>query len=334
MGSRLRMYEPNKVYEVVTGTVDREFLFVPNSHPNDPLLHRDCPLDAFDPKNDTTPKPSIFNIVGFAFARALELTPVNLHCVEQNIGHLHIEVSGDEISVGQIPAFFRDAHSSIARQINKAYDREGHVFSSRYRATCCEDDEAAEDKLYYAITNIVKDGIVRRQDGKCFLSSYPSLAKGEQLKFWKIDWERYHKKGGARVKKHRPKDYIVWKELDFSWIAPLLKLTEPQRRTRVRKQIQKRVESINKTVSSPMGRRQLRFLNPRSRPKQSRNRSPQPLCHATTREARQAYRKRFLEFKKEYRAASADYRAGNYYREFPMGSCRPPLIKIMVFDDF
>ncbi len=338
MGSRLRMFEPHKVFEVVSGTVDREFLFLPNSHPNDPLLRYDCPLDAFDPTNDVLPQPSTFNIIGYAFARALELSPVNLHCSEQNTSHLHTEISGDEKTIANIPSFYRNAHSSIARQINKTYDREGHVFSGRYRATCCDDDEAAEEKLYYAITNIVKDGLLDTQNGRTFLSAYPTLAAGKKLKFWKINWRLYYKKGGPRVKKHRPKDYIEWKELDFTWIAPLLKLSEPQRQARIRQQTKKRIEKTAETMRregrKPLGHRGLSSIDPRSRPKRPRERTRQPLCHASTAKGRKAYKKRYIEFHKAYIQASADFRSGkDYYREFPLGSCRPPLLKVCVEDD-
>ena len=201
---RLRMVEPDITYEVVTGTVDRQFLFRPNGHRANPLLHESCHKNALDPKNDLMPKPSMLNIYGFAFARALELHPVQLHAAEQSINHHHCNITVSVEQLGNLSSFFRTAHSIIAREVNRLYGREGHVFAGRPRVTSCEDDEAAEEKLLYSITNAVKDGLVDRQNGKVFLSSYPSLSKGETLKFWKIDWRTFNKRGGFRVKSHRP----------------------------------------------------------------------------------------------------------------------------------
>ena len=96
------------------------------------------------------PRPSIFNIVGFAFARALALYPVQLHAAEQSINHLHSNFTLSFEQLGNISAFYRTAHSIIAREVNRLYEREGHVFAGRLRATSCEDDNAAEDKLFYS----------------------------------------------------------------------------------------------------------------------------------------------------------------------------------------
>lgn len=336
MSCRLRMIEPDIVYEVVTGTVDRQFLFRPNSHPSNPLLHESCHPDALDPQNDHLPKPSIFNIIGYALARAMELHPVKLHAAEQNINHIHSNISVDIEQLGNISMFYRTAHSIIARQINKLYNREGHVFAGRLRATSCEDDDAAEDKLIYSITNIVKDGLVDRQNGKVFLSSFPQLSKCERLRFWTIDWRRFHKKGGFRVKSHRPKDYIVWKELEFDWLAGYLNWSESKRQTRIRKQIAEKTETIAEELKaegkSPMTIARLKALDPRSRPKTPRKSTRQPQCHASTKDAATAFQERQRRFIDDYVPASADFRNGNYQRAFPLGSYRPPLMAICTGD--
>lgn len=336
MSCRLRMVEPDTTYEVVTATVDRQFLFRPNGHPANPLLHEACHMDALDPKNDYMPKPSILNIFGAAFARALELYPVQLHAIEQNINHHHCNITVSFEQLGNLSSFYRTAHSIIAREVNQLYEREGHVFAGRPRATCCEDDVAAEDMLFYSITNVVKDGLVDRQNGKTFLSSYPSLSKGETLKFWKIDWRTFHKKGGFRVKSHRPKDYIIWRELPFSWLPSYLNWTESKRQTRIRKQVAERTEALSQAMKNdgrtPIGMAQLRKLDPRSRPKTPRKSGRQPLCHASTKEAAEAFNARRRDFLNDYIPASADFRNGNYQREFPQGAYRPPLMTICTGD--
>jgi hypothetical protein len=39
------------------------------------------------------------------------------------------------------------------------------------------------------------------------------MAFGERQMFWFIDWDEYYRKGGWKVKRHRPKDYLHWREL-------------------------------------------------------------------------------------------------------------------------
>ena len=336
MTTQLRMVQPDKVYEVVTGTVDRQFLFRPNGHPLNPLLDESCPPDAMDPKIDTIPRPSVLNIIGYAFARALELKPVRLHSAEQHLNHIHSCISADNDHVGNISKFYRVAHSIIAKELNRLFEREGHVFAGKLRATPCEDDESAKSKLIYGITNIVKDGLLDRQNGKVFLSSFPTLSKGQKLKFWKINWRQFHQKGGFRIKSHRPKDYLIWRELDFSWLAGYLSWSESKRQTRIRKQVALETESIQQALKrkgqKPLGLSALKSLDPRDRPRRPRNKTPKPLCHASTIEGANAYREQYRQFATEYIAASAEFRNGNYQREFPQGSYRPPLMKICTAD--
>ena len=336
MSSKLKMVEPDMTYEVVSGTVDRQFLFRPNSHPANPLLHESSPINALDPKNNITPKPSTFDIFGYAFARALELYPVKLHAVEQSINHYHGNLTVGAEQLDNVSSFFRTAHSIIAREVNRLHDRKGHVFASPPRVTSCEDDESAEEKLFYSLTNVVKDGLVDRQNGKTFLSAYPSLSTGKTQRFWKIDWQRFRKKGGFRVKSHRPKDYIEWRELPFSWLPNYLNWSESERQTRIRKQVAERTEAFAQKLKEegrePMGAARLKKLDPRDRPKTPRTSGPKPLCHASTQEAADAYKERYREFRNAYIPASADFRNGHYDRAFPMGSYRPPLMAICTGD--
>ena len=330
------MIEPDKVYEVVSGTVDRQFLFRPNGHPLQPLLEESCPVNALDPKNDHIPKPSILNILGYAFARALELRPVRLHAAEQNVNHIHSCLSADNDRIGNISEFYRVAHSIIAREINRLYDREGHVFAGKLRVTACEDDNSAESKLIYGITNIVKDGLLDRQTGQVFLSLFPALAKSQKQKFWKIDWRQFFKKGGFRKKSHHPKDYMIWRELDVAWLPGYLNWSESKRQTRIRKQVASVTDAIGEALKreekTPLGVSGLKSLDPRSRPKNQRNGTRKPFCHASTKEAAKAYQERYRQFSNQYIPASADFRNGDYQREFPPGAYRPPLMKICTAD--
>ena len=238
MSHKVRWAVPNRVYESTVRTVDRQFLFTPNHHPENRLLANTSPLNALDMKNDIIPEPSIINIIGASIGRALQNYPINIHCFESNSSHLHEEYSADEGQVENIPGFLRSAHSLIARGVNKTWDREGHVFGARSRVHPCADDKAAEKKLLYALTNTVKDNLHESLSNTPFFSTYNHLAKGEPLRFWYIDYEAYWAAGGDRKKSHRVKDYLRWVEWSCTPLPSLSNRTLSQQQTWTRKQSQ------------------------------------------------------------------------------------------------
>jgi hypothetical protein len=200
MGHPIRWAQPNQVYELTIRTVDRQFLFTPNHHLKNPLLANTCPLNALDMNNDILPHPSIINTIGSAVGRALEHFPIQLHCFESNSDHLHEAFSYNEAQRENLPGFFRTAHSLIARGINKTWQREGHLFAARPRIHPCLDDESAEQKLLYSLTNPVKDNLVETVSQSPYFSTYRHQAFGEDLRFWYIDYEAYWAAGGDRKK--------------------------------------------------------------------------------------------------------------------------------------
>ncbi|MBI4616418.1 MAG: hypothetical protein HY720_22595, partial [Planctomycetes bacterium] len=71
-----------------------------------------------------------------------------------------------------------------------------------------------------------------------------------------------------------------------------------------------------------LGRRRVLAADPKSRPLHSKK-SPRPLCHAATREAREEHRRQYAEFVALYRVASDRFRAGDFAVVFPAGSFPP-----------
>lgn len=332
MASKIRLVKPNQVYESTVRTVDRTFLFKPNHHPENPLLAESSPLHALDPNNDIIPEPSIINIIGSAVGRALEKHPIQIHCFEAPINHLHEEFSATDEQVDHLADFFRSVHSLIARGVNKTWDREGHVFGGRARVHPCVDDAAAEQKLLYAVTNPVKDNLLEGMSKSPLFSTYDHLTKGEPLRFWYIDYDAYWAAGGDRKKSHRLKDYLKW----VSWsCAPLpgqRDMSEQQRQTWMRKQV-KGIENACKkerkeNAKTVIGKAGLYAVDPRDRPKNPKKSGKAPLCHASDPELAKAHKKERREFLNQYIEASADYRRGYFDREFPQGSYRPPLVTI------
>jgi len=333
MGNRLRLWEPNIVYSAVERTVDRQFLFKPNHLPDNPLLRHDSDPRSLSPTNLLLPRPSTINVIGSSLVRAQQNNPVDLMWAEGNINHIHPGFSApNNDSLDLISKFKRDANSLIARFVNKAHLREGHVFSGPFRAEPCLSDGSAEQKLLYAVTNVVKDNLVEKVSQSPFFSTYRHFAFGETLEFWWIEWRKYELAGGARNNKIHPKDFMKWGELKFTCLPKWRDMTLHQRQTRFRKAVQEieqehkeKRRDENRTV---VGVPALYALDPRDRPKNPKPNSRQPLCHADNLYDRNDFEKRWCEFVNEHKKASADFLAGYWEREFPDGSFRPPITTI------
>ena len=330
MSCRIRRFEAGVVYSAATRCNDRAFLFRPNHNPDNPLLDASCPANALDPSNDITPIPSIINIIGASIGRALQNHPIPLNWYEANVHHEHDGFTpGDDAERADVPHFFRDAHSLIAREINRLLGRENHVYGERYRVEPCLDDESAEQKLVYAMANAVKDGQVERVSESPFFSTFRHLAYGDPLKFWYTDRTAWWRKGGP-IRGNRSKDHTKWVTFELAPLPGWEKLTVHQRRTRFRhliREAEKMAADERAIEGRPVaGVPALRRLDPRDRPHDPQKSGRQPLCHASDPAVRRRYRRDWREFRKAYRAASIAYRAGDLGVEFPDGSFRPPLV--------
>jgi hypothetical protein len=331
MGRRIRVWQPNTVYTATIRCNDRQFLLKPDHDPRHPLLAAGCPSNALDIRNHHTPKPSVVNIIGAAVARAQQLHPIRIHDVEGSINHQTIQYSADADQLANVSDFFRTADSIIARQVNVKWEHEGHVWSSPFRAGACVDDQAAEQQLVYCLTNPVKDGLVATVRESPFFTSYRALAHGKPLRFWRIDWDRFHQAGSYRKKSHRPKDFLEWLEIDLSPLPHQAAWPEHKRQAWIRAVVrdveQETADAFRAAGRKPLGVTAQYQVDPRDRPANPKASGPQPLCHASSREARLEYARQWREAARAHRAASIDYRMGYWEREFPEGTFRPPLTR-------
>jgi len=332
VGARIRMYEPNQVYEATIRTVDRAFLFAPNHHKSRPLIADTSPPNALDTRNNLIPEPSVVNIFGAAIGRALRRFPISIHYFEANIDHPHIGFSASEDQLDNIVPFFQTAFSLIARGVNRLRDREGPLFSSRLRVRPCIDDKQAEKTLLYAVTNVAKDNLVAHISESPFFTTYHHQAKGAPLRYWYIDYNAYWTAGGTSKKNHRLKDYLRWVNWRCEPLPSHQSMSEPQRQTWLRKQVKEKEAAFAKergqSGKTVIGVKRLRETDPRDRPKSPKKSGPAPLCHASDKESAREFEEKWKQFKDAFIAASADYRGGIRDREFPVGSYKPPLLDI------
>jgi len=333
MGKRIRLYEPGTVYSAVSSVVDRQFMLKPNHSRENKLLAAGChPLALLD-NNDITPVSSVYNTIGYAVGRALELHPLDLRWFASNINHNHSGVGADKPRLENISAFYKDVNRSIAVDLNRTWKRSGHLFVHSPRIEPCLDDRAAKSSLLYALGNPIKDGLIDTIHEAPFFSTYRHHAYDEPLRFWHVDRNAWWQAGGPRKKSHRLKDYIRWIEYDLppplpewddvpdhKWKAELRALA---RDYEAEQREMRRAEG--RTV---VGVPALYRVDPRDKPTEPRKSGPQPLCHASDPQTFFEYRLKWREFLKAYREASHDYRAGFFDREFPEGSFRPPLVTV------
>jgi len=291
-----------------------------------------CSPDALDPRSDVIPTPSTINIIGSSLARARQAHPVDIAWWEANINHQHPGLIPREDQLENIAPFLQQANSLIAREINKIHDHEGQVLTGSVRFTPCLDDASAEDRLLYALTNPVKDGLIDSVQRSPFFSTFRAQAYGESLRFWYIDWEAWWAKGGSRGRGNTPKDFLKWVELPIAPLPHWADWPEHRIRSRVRngvrdieEETRRRLRSEKRTV---MGVPALFGVDANAKPREPKDSGPQPLSHAADPVLRLQYRARWREILNEHRKASWDFRMGYFEREFPNGTYRPPLATI------
>ncbi|MCU0661109.1 MAG: hypothetical protein MUC50_02150 [Myxococcota bacterium] len=329
--SDIRILKPGVVYELTHTLVDREYSFRPDHRRDNALLHQACPVEALDESNELVPEPSLINIVGFAFARAQELTPVRIHSVELNANHLHVTLSVTRQQIVWVPGFLRNAFSPIALGINQRMKREGHMFAGRPRITEIADDKRAEHLVLYGMTNAVKDGLVAGTRQSHLFNTYRAQALGHPQRYWGIDWTAFGEAGGWKRKTHHPKKYLRWLELEIHPLPGMQAMTQEQRQTFFRRQIQD-LEAAQAKALKDAGRRpmtvdELFALDPRARPEQPRKKTPKPRVHASDDAVRKAVIAENREIEKAHRIASIAYLAGAKDVAFPEGTFKPPIIR-------
>ncbi len=307
MGDRPRWIRADAVYCEVQRTVDRSFLFKPDEH--------------------------VRQIIGASAGRALEKYPVKLFALDFNINHkqdLIAPISDAPEHIQAVARFHQMFNSLVARGINKYYGREGALFSSRNRSTEAVDDISLEQQLFYAITNVAKDGLVGRVAHWRGFSSYKQLATGDAEQFRYIDWTAWHKAGGQKSKK-KPEAFMKTVRVRLSPLPGWEQMPEHKRQAHFRREVRKLEqhyrEQREREDRSVLGATKLEKIDPRDKPKTPFVRTRKPICHAATKEAADEYREALRNFLDQYWYASGMWQRGVRNVAFPLGSFKPSEIR-------
>ncbi len=305
-----RWLKENTAYSETQRTVDRQFLFKPS-----PLMR---------------------NLVGSCAARAQKKFPIKLYWLDFNINHKHTgraALSGSPRHLENLVRFDQTFHSLLTREINRLYEREGPLFSTRNRSHEATDDDALEEQLFYAVTNMVKDGMVDRAAHWEGLSSYNQLATGEVDTYTYIDRTAWHRAGGKRSKKP-PETFTRTITLELSPIPEWEGMSPGQRQAHFRREVRRREASFRESREvegrGVMGRRRLAKVDPRDRPKTRKPKGREPVCHSSTARGELEYKEALRSFIERYRRASRRWLDEDWQVQFPDGSIRPPPLMVSV----
>jgi hypothetical protein len=311
MARRPRWIRPDAAYSETQRTVDRQFLFRPDD--------------------------AVREIIGSSVGRALKAYPVKLHWVDFNINHKQTgkaPLSDSDEHLANLVKFDRLCNSLISRGLNRLYDREGPLFSTRNRISDAIDDMALEQRLLYAVTNPVKDGLVDKVRHWKGVSSFEQPATGKVDRYTYIDYTAWHRDGGVRSKKS-VSEYTRQVEVELTPLPSWERLSEHKRQAHFRRcvrQLEQEFRALreqeNRTV---MGPKKLSRLDPRDRPKNPPKKTGlQPICHSSTVEGANEYKEQRKVFLDQFYYASGMWLKGVYEVVFPRGSYKPPLIGINV----
>lgn len=296
MARPLRFVPPNALVEVTTRTVHGRFLLRPSAEVNDMIL----------------------GIVG----RAQTLYPVRIHAFVVLSNHVHALLSVDDAA--QLAAFMAFVNGNIAREIGRLHEWRHRFWARRYRAIVVADDIAAVDRLRYILQNGCKEGLVDRPADWPGLSCVQALAAGKELcGTWLDRTAEFHaRRRGERI---IPGQFGSAYRVHLSPL-PCWSDLSPARHRAACADLVAQVEAETSAArldsrEACVGPQRILAQHPHDRPVASDN-SPAPLVHASSTDARKAFRRTYAAFVDAFRTAVACLRRG-LEANFPVGAFPP-----------
>jgi hypothetical protein len=237
---------------------------------------------------------------------------IQLFAFVQMSNHLHLVL---EDGASQLSEFMEYFLGNLARDLNRIDRVPGKVFERRYTPVEIVDDSALLDRILYTVANPVAAGLVSS------VSAWPGLVLAPNCRGPKAFRRRRPARSSVRAPSNtspRAEFAPHCRVVRTRWLRRNLDRLLPTRERAIR-QSRKGRPFLGAAIVL-----QQNALTPSPKI----DRSPIPLCHATTADGWFSYLESWRAFVKEYRLASAAYRAGAEETEFPEGSFppgRPPL---------
>lgn len=275
----------------------------------------------------TPASPLVRDLCGGVLAKAMAVTGVRLHAYVFLSNHLHLIVRARG---RQLALFMKYLLGNLSKKLaprckpawwNRFWER-------RYTASPILDEAALEERLRYVLAHGVKEGLVAR------VSDWEGLHCAEQVmdeKPRRFRWFNWTLRWQGRRRRDDPREPTLSRYNES--LAEMVELVleplphwaaEPQARRQHRmRELVAEVERQAAPAGKPLGPDAVR----RQTTKRSwkRKRTPRPLCHASTAEARRDFKALYRAFCDAFRAAAKKWLLGDVTAEFPPGAFRPPV---------
>ena len=304
MGYPLRWFIPDVMYEVTTRTIQERYLLAPSSGARELVL----------------------GVLG----RGLALySAVRLHAFAYLSNHCHLLVSSSD---GRAFALFLGyVNSNVAREMGRLHDWRGPFWGSRGRPIPILDESAAIERLRYVMSQGVKEGLVADPIDWPGATSIGGLIGPMQLEGLWVDRDLE-----TRARRSvRPIPRIAYEipfTIELKPIPPWRHLPMDELVRRHRQLLSEIVTRYRELHDPVPGTHPATFQDPHARPANP-DRRPAPLCHASTRAVRDAFKAAYRSFVAAFRRAASLFRdalppgrdTASALAHFPPGSYpRPP----------
>jgi REP element-mobilizing transposase RayT len=274
------------------------------------------------------PDPVINDILLGVLGRAQRLYPVEICGFSFLSSHYHLLLwVPDARRMAKFMWYFQ---TNAAREVGRLTDWPDGVWTDRYKSIVVSDEPAAQvDRLRYVLAQGVKEGLVTRVEEWPGISMLKAVLDGEPIRgTWLNRTQEYRARLRRRNKDCEPESFPSEETVVLSQLPCWRHLSPEVYRGLVAglvREIESDAAAERKlTGHEPLGPAAILSQHPHTRPKKLKK-SPAPLFHAASKNARQALRAAYGLFLSAFREAADRLKAGDRLARFPNG-CFPPAL--------
>ena len=304
MARQLRyMPKAHTVFEITSRTVQGRHLLRPSKVLNDLIL----------------------GIIG----RAMRLYGVRVYLFVFLSNHYHLIASA--LDAETLSRFMCYLNGNLAKEAGRLHDWRERFWGRRYSAIAILEEGSLLDRVRYVLSQGCKEGLVLRPGDWPGVHCVGALVNGEKLAGRWVDRTRESEAKG-RNERYDPKKFCTRYEVSLSPLSFVKEMSEGERRAFFRKMVRdieaETRERLAQEKSKVMGRKRILAMDPHSYPKEFR-RSPQPMCHALSKETMESYRRAYELFVEAYRYAQERFMRGDpdALSYFPDDCYIPPFVR-------
>ena len=222
--------------------------------------------------------------------------------------------------------FMNFVNGNLGKKVGRLHSWREKFWGSRYRCIPVVDDDAVLKRFRYILAQGCKEGLVASPKHWPGVTCVPALVDEVRLSGWWFDHSaeyRARRRGETFGKYEYATEYAV----PISPLPQWARLPSSKRRqlcADLVREIENETRRFNKAAGrKPLGVRRVCRAHPHGMPKNVK-RSNAPLCHASARRVREAYKKIYDRFVEAFRFAADDLAEADN-TAFPLYSFPPPL---------